>query len=107
MFIEADHHEAFVQGRDIARDERVGGVHRRHALEVDVGARELRGDVFDVVGHAAQDGIHGRLRRIAAFLLVAMDFLDPFQIDHRHHADAQIHILGRINVAVNQPSSGD
>jgi hypothetical protein len=34
----------------VARDEGVGGVHHRHALEVDVRARELRADVVHVVG---------------------------------------------------------
>ena len=38
---ETDDHEALVRGGNVAGDERVRGVHRRHTLEVDVGAREL------------------------------------------------------------------
>jgi hypothetical protein len=83
-----------VRGRDVAGDEGVGGVHQGHALEVDVGARELRRDVVDVIRHAAQDGVDHGLGRIAALVLVAVQLLDPLQVDRRHHADQQVGVLG-------------
>ena len=58
---EVDDHEAFIRRRDVAADERVGGVHRGNTLEVDVGFAELRADVIDVIRHAAQDRVHDRL----------------------------------------------
>ena len=75
-----------------ARDERIGGIHHRHALEVDVGARELRADVVHVVVHAAQDHVGHRFGGVAARRLVAMQLLDPFQVDHRSHADQQVDV---------------
>src|SRR5471030_3215436 len=48
---EADHEEALVGARDVARDERVRGVDRGHALEIDMRLRELRHDVIHVIGH--------------------------------------------------------
>jgi hypothetical protein len=57
----ADHHHALVGAGNVARDEGVGGVHHRHALEVHVRVCELRHDVVHVVGHAAQDGVGHRL----------------------------------------------
>ena len=78
----------------------IGGIHRRHALKVDIGARELRGDVVDVVGHAAHDGIHDRLGGVATFRIVTMDLLNPLQIDDRHHADTQVDILGYVIIAI-------
>jgi len=52
---DADGDHRFVERRDPARDERIGRVDRRRSLEVDVRVSELRTDVVDVVGHAAQD----------------------------------------------------
>src|SRR5512133_3280680 len=40
-----DHHHALVGARNVARDERVAGVHHWHTLEVDMGVHELRADV--------------------------------------------------------------
>eukprot|EP00825_Cyclidium_porcatum_P031218 TRINITY_DN3303_c0_g1_i3.p3 TRINITY_DN3303_c0_g1~~TRINITY_DN3303_c0_g1_i3.p3 ORF type:complete len:218 (+),score=35.34 TRINITY_DN3303_c0_g1_i3:172-825(+) len=57
-----------------------------HALEIDVGARELRAEVADVIRHAAQDGVGDRFLRIAAHFLVAVQLLDPLQVDGRHDA---------------------
>ena len=58
--------------------------------KVDVGQRELRADVADIVRHAPQDHVGDSLGRIAARGAVAMDLLDPFEIDHRDHADLQV-----------------
>ncbi len=48
-----DHQHTLVQTRDHLGAEGVGGIHRRYSLEVDMGARELRGDEVDVVIHGA------------------------------------------------------
>ena len=64
-----------------------------HALEVDVRAAELRADVVHVVGHAAQDRVDHRLLACSrACVLVAVQLLDPLEIDDRHHADQQVHV---------------
>ncbi len=39
---EMDHYKALVQRGDRFGGKRVGGVHRRHALKVDMGAGKLR-----------------------------------------------------------------
>ena len=54
---EADHHHAFIQRRDVACDERVGGIHHGYAMEIDVGAGKLRRDVFYVIRQTAQDAV--------------------------------------------------
>ena len=95
---EADHHEALVRGGNVAGDERIGGVHRRHALEIDVGTRELRRDVMHVVVHAAQDGVGDGLGGIAALGAVAMDLLDPFEVHDGHHADQHVDVLCGIHL---------
>ena len=51
-----------------------------------------------VIRHAAQDGVGNRFRRIAPCRLVAMDFLDPFQIDDRNDTDLEITMLGKIDL---------
>jgi hypothetical protein len=95
---EADHQDRFRRSRDPARDERVRRIDDRHPLEIDVGQRELRADVVHVVRHPPQDGVGHRLGGIAARRLVAMDLLDPFEIDHRHDADLQIAMLRQIDL---------
>ena len=84
---EANHHEAFISGRNIPRDKWITRIHRRHALKIDVRARELRHDVVDVIVHAPQNGLRHRLGRVAAHLGVAVHFLDPLKIDDWHHAN--------------------
>ena len=54
--------------------------------------------IVDVVGHAPQDRVGDRLGRVAARSLVAMQLLDPFEIDDRHDADLEIDILGDIDL---------
>ena len=98
LFYEGLHGGVKTETVDVARDERVGGVHRRHALEVHVRLAELRADVVHIVGHAAQDGIDDRLVRMSARRLVAMQLLDPLEIDDRHHADGQIGVLRHIDL---------
>ena len=91
-----DHHHALVGRRNIARDERVGRVDHGYALKVHVGVGELRNDVVHIVRHAAQDGVGDRLGAVAPLVLVAPQLLDPLQVDHRHHANAQIRVLGDV-----------
>ena len=74
------------------------GVDHGHALEVDVRARELRADVVHVVGHAAQDRVGHRLGGVAAHALVAVDLLDPLEVDHRHHADQQVGVARDVDL---------
>ena len=57
-----------------------------------MGAGELGHDVMHVVVHAAQDGVLYRFGRVAADLDVAMQLLDPLQVDRRHHPDQQVDV---------------
>ncbi len=94
--VETDDHEAFFRCRDIARNERVRGIDQGNPLEVDIRLRKLRGDDLHVILHAAQDGFRHVLRLVTAQRRVAMDFLDPFQVDDRHYANQQIGILHNV-----------
>src|SRR3984893_12213742 len=94
---EADHHHGLVGAGYVPGDERVAGVHRRHALEVDVGAAELRTDVVHVVGHAPQDRVDHGLLAVATMLPFAMQLLDPLEIDDRHDTDQQIDVPSDID----------
>ena len=61
---------------------------------------ELRLDgviVTGAVGFGLGVRVGHRLGRVAARRLVAMDLLDPFEIDHRHDADFQIAVLGDVD----------
>jgi hypothetical protein len=58
--------------------------------KVHMGVHELRADVVHVVRHAAQDGVGDRLGAVATLLFVAIQLLDPLQVDDRHHADQQV-----------------
>src|SRR6185437_1239610 len=49
-------------------------------------------------GHAAQDGVGDCFRGIAARRLVAVELLDPFQVDDRGDADQQIDVLGDVDL---------
>ena len=96
--LEPDHHHRFVRRRDPARDERIRGIDGRHALEVDVGLGKLRADVVHIIRHPPQDGVGHRLRGIAAIAAVAMQLLDPLEIDHRNNADLEIGMLGNVDL---------
>ncbi len=61
---------AGVRRRDETRHERVRRVDHRHALEVDMGTRELWADVVDVIMHATKNGVGHGFRGIAARGLV-------------------------------------
>ena len=97
---EADHQHALVGARHVARNERVGRVHRRHALEVDMRARKLRADVVHVVGHAPQDHVGHRLGGVAAERAVPVQLLDPFEVDHRHDAKIEQPVEGRGGIEI-------
>src|SRR6267378_2304324 len=94
---EADYHHGLIRGGYVLGDERVTGVHRRYTLEVDVGAAELRTDMVHVVGHAPQDRVDHGLLAVAAMMPVAMQLLDPLEIDDRHDADEQIDVVSHID----------
>ena len=49
--ISMDNYKAFIKGGDITADERIGSIHGRNALEVDMSVGELRRDVIYIVGH--------------------------------------------------------
>src|SRR4029077_1678726 len=72
----SDHHHRLIGGRDLHGDEGIAGIHRRHALKIDVGAAELRADVVYVVGHAPQYGFDHRILTVAAHMLIAVQLLD-------------------------------
>ena len=59
--------------------------------------RELRTDVVHIVRHAAQDRVDHRLVRVAAVALVAVQLLDPLEVDDRHHADEQVGVAGDVD----------
>ena len=96
---ETDDEERFILRRNETRDEGIRRVDHRHALEIDVRARELRADVVHVVMHAPQDRVGHRFGGIAARRLVPMQLLDPLEIDDRHDADEQIDMARDVDVA--------
>jgi len=50
-----------------------------------------------VVVHAPQDGVHHALLGIATLAGVAVDLLDPLQVDDGHDADQQVYVLGDVH----------
>jgi hypothetical protein len=83
---------------NFTRNERVGCVHTGHALEVHMRMRKLRTNVVHVVGHAAQDRVGDGFGGITALGFVAPEFLNPLEIDDRHHANQQIGVFGDIDL---------
>ena len=53
---------------------------------------------MDIVRHPPQDHVGDRFGRIAAGGAVAMDLLDPFEIDDRHDADLQVGVLREVDL---------
>ena len=47
--------------------------------------------------HATQDGVDHRLLCVAAYHLVAMELLNPFEVDDRNDTDQEIGVLGDID----------
>ena len=99
--LEANHDEALVGSRDVACHEGVRGIDGRHALEVDVGERKLRRDIVHVVVHSSQDVLRGRLGIVAAVCGVAVDLLNPLQIDDRDHSNQQVGMAGCVHAPVH------
>ena len=58
---------------------------------------ELRTDVVHIVGHAAQDGVGNGFGAVATLAFVAVELLDPLQVDDRHHANEQVRVLGNVD----------
>ena len=58
---------------------------------------KLRADVVHIIGHATHDGVGHCLGAVTSLGLVAPQFLNPFQVDNRHHADKQIRVLSDID----------
>ena len=99
---EADDDDQLIQRRNPAGDERVRRVDCRHPLEVDVRFSELRTYVVDVVGHAAKDRIGDRLCRVTSCSLVAVDLLDPLQVDDGNDADLQVGVARDVDLVCNE-----
>ena len=57
----------------------------------------MRTDVIYVVGHTAQDRVDNRLLCVAAYHLVAMELLNPFEVDDWYDTDQEIGVLGDID----------
>ena len=57
----------------------------------------MRADVLHVVRHAAQDRVDDGLVRVAAVALVAVQLLDPLEVDDRHDADEQVGVAGDVD----------
>ena len=98
-----DHH-AFVLTGHIPGNERIGRVHQRNSLEVDVGMRELRHDVVHVIVHPIDDGLNHGILAVAALMSIPMDFLDPLQIDNGYHTNQQVNVLGNVVVVAHHPA---
>ena len=54
-------------------------------------------DVIDVVRHAAQDRVSDRLGRVAARRFVAVQLLNPLEIDDRDDSDLEVDVLRDID----------
>src|SRR6188768_1810031 len=96
--LEADDDHRLVGRRYPPGDERVRSIHRRHALEIDVRLSELRTDIIDVIRHTPEDGVGDRLGGIAARISVAVQLLDPFEIDDGNDTDLEIRVLSDIHL---------
>ena len=60
--------------------------------------RELWTDVMHVVMHPPQDRVGHRFGGITSHCFIAMQFLDPLEIDDRHDSDQQIDMLRNIDL---------
>ncbi len=58
-------------------------------------------DAMHVGVHPAQDRVGHRFGGVAALGLVAVDLLDPFEVDHRHHADLQVGVLREVHLVIH------
>ena len=96
---ETDDDNRLIGGRDGPGDERVRGVHQGHPLEVDIRLGELRTYVMDIIRHPAQNRLHHVVGAVESCRVVAMDFLNPFQVDHRHDTDFYIRVQAGIDLA--------
>src|SRR6202040_4112708 len=91
----------FIGCRDPTRGKRIRSIDGRHPLEIDVRFSELRTNVMNIIGHSPQHCVHHRFGRIAASGAVAVDFLNPFEVDNRDNADLQ-----ESNSSVSSSTSG-
>ncbi len=55
-----NNNQAFIFGRHIPDDKRIGGVYQGDALEINMGMGELRDNIVHIVVHAINDGLHYR-----------------------------------------------
>ena len=90
--------ETLVGCRNVPRGKRIGCIDGGNALEIDVRLRKLRTDVIHVVRHAPQDGIDDGFGGVAARLLVAVELLNPFQIDDRNDTDGKVGVPRDVHV---------
>ena len=91
--LKTNNHHRFVWCRYPPSDERVRRIDCWNALEIDISFGKLRTDELNIIRHTPKDGVGDRFSRIAASLLVAIKFLNPFQVDCRHHAILKIYLL--------------
>src|SRR3546814_11241356 len=101
--MEMEDGQTFVGQRNFAGRKWIAGIDQRYPLEVDVSARELRHDEIHVVRQAAQDRTGDLLRAIATLIGVALELLDPFQVDDRRRSEehtSELQSLMRISYAV-------
>jgi len=60
--------------------------------------RKLGTNVLYEIRHAAENRIDDRLLRLASCVPVAVQLLDPFQIDDRHDANEQVGVTCDIDL---------
>ena len=99
---DVDDGKTLIAGGDVYGAERIGGIDGRDPLQVDIGTGELRGDVVNIIMHAFQDHVGGVFTAVASNRLVALDFLDPFQVDYGRDADKHVHVSGNVHLVGDQ-----
>src|SRR3546814_11983728 len=62
----------------------------------------MRDEERNVVRKAEQDRTGDLLRAIATLIGVALELLDPFQVDDRRDADQQIRVRGNIDLITDE-----
>src|SRR3546814_9264904 len=100
--MEMEDGQTFVGQRNFAGRKWIAGIDQRYPLEVDDSARELRHDEIHVFRQAAQERTGDLLRAIATLIGVALELLDPFQVDDRRDADQQIRVRGNIDLITDE-----
>jgi len=66
-------------------------------------ARKLRGNIVHIIVDALLDSLHHCLGTVAAFLAVALNLLNPLQIDDGYHSDQQVYKWRHLGHSSVQP----